>query len=617
MSQQASNSDSNNNLNFRITSFLEITDSVFYLIFKSDTSKSFFSNKWHALLGFSPTDVTDPLKEKFKLVVNDFIEVYEQKWTEFQSTNRITFKYQIQQAGTGKLVWLEEEVLKKTDPETQEEVWVGSIRDISGTEFYKQYISESEQRFKSIADYTPIMIWVSDENDKIIYHNEEVKRMFGLTDETQVSVGDMSDWVEPEYQQFVIEHWDNKAAKREPINVEMPLKTADGTTRYLALRAIPRFLKNGIFIGYIGTTYDLTREYNFKKQAEQSIENLRINEEKFRNLFENLALGVLEVDANDHILYTNDAFLAICGYKREEIIGKVAKEIFLPDERSQEKLEEQHKWRQKGKSSVYELPVKRKNGQIALTVISGAPVFDANGKVKGSVGIHWDVTKLRAMEKALLDQEIRKEHEIAEARMQAEDQQRHEIGQDLHDGVGQMLAFINMYVGMIRSNGALAEKDLSKLEEVIQKTIGQVRNLSRLLAPPELKDLGLRDSIRELIASCAVMKKPKFKLELYAPEEDYNLNLDKKRMVYRVVQELLNNTFKHAEAENVFLRLHFDKKKFYLHYEDDGQGFDKEKIRKGMGLDSIQSRITFNKGTLQVDSTPGKGSKTIITLPIG
>jgi signal transduction histidine kinase len=233
------------------------------------------------------------------------------------------------------------------------------------------------------------------------------------------------------------------------------------------------------------------------------------------------------------------------------------------------------------------------------------------------VGIHWDITKIREMEIALREQGIRREKDLSEARMQAEDQQRYEIGQDLHDGVGQMLALINMYVGVIRSKGTLTKKELKELEDAIQKTIEQVRNLSRLLAPPELKDIGLRESIRELINSCSIMKKPSFKLEIYPVEDDYNLNMDKKRMVYRVLQELLNNTFKHAEAENVEIKLLFDKKNFYLYYQDDGQGFDQNKIKKGIGLDSIESRIKYHQGTLKLESTPGKGSKTTITLPIG
>ncbi|NDB53910.1 MAG: PAS domain S-box protein, partial [Chitinophagaceae bacterium] len=508
----------------------------------------------------------------------------------------------IQHATNGKLLWLEEEVIKKIDPVSNEEVWVGMIRDISGVEFYKEYIKESEQRFKNITDSLPVMIWVADAQDQIIYTNHEAKKMFGLTDDMKVSVTEMSDWVEPGYKEIVIREWDEKRIKRVPIQVEMELKTAMGSPRYLSLKAVPRFLKNGEFIGYIGATLDLTHENNLKVQAEQTMKALRANEEKFRSLFENLELGVLEVDLNDKILYVNNALSKISGYSQSELVGKIANEIFLPNQESKSQLEAQNKFREQGKSSVYELPLKRKDGSIGKMVISGAPVFDANGNICGSVGIHWDVTKIREMEIALREQEVRREKDLSEARMQAEDQQRYEL--------------INMYIGLIRSNGKLTPKELKDLEDAIQKTIEQVRNLSRLLAPPELKDIGLRESIRELINSCSIMKKPSFKLDIYPVEDDYNLNMDKKRMVYRVVQELLNNTFKHAEAENVELKLYFDKKNFYLHYQDDGQGFDQNKIKKGIGLDSIESRIKYHQGLLKLESSPGKGSKTTITLPI-
>jgi len=192
-----------------------------------------------------------------------------QHWETFQQTGQVSIKYQLQHSITGKQVWIEEVVHKKFDSVANDEVWAGTIRDVSGIEFYKEYIEESERRFKKIADSVPIMIWVSDENDMIIYNNEKARRFFGLKEEDQYSVGDMSKWVADEYQDVVIKEWDNKVAKRESIDVEMPLKTAiSGEYKFLSLRAIPRFLKSGEFIGYIGATYDLTSEYQYKMQAE-------------------------------------------------------------------------------------------------------------------------------------------------------------------------------------------------------------------------------------------------------------------------------------------------------------------------------------------------------------
>ena len=603
---------------FKLNLLLEITDSVHYISYRTQPGKSFYSDRWENIVGFSPHDVADPLAEKAKMVVVDSLAAYEAAWETFQQTGQLSIKYQLQHSITGKQVWIEEVVHKKFDSVANDEVWAGTIRDVSGIEFYKEYIEESERRFKKIADSVPIMIWVSDENNMIIYNNEKARRFFGLKEEDQYSVRDMSKWVADEYQDVVTKEWDNKVAKRESIDVEMPLKTANsGEYKFLSLRAIPRFLKSGEFIGYIGATYDLTSEYQYKMQAETSLATLRTSEEKFRTLFENLELGVLEVDQEDRVIYTNEAFNKMLGYTSEEIQGKIAHALFLAKKEEVKTFEKNNALREKGKGSVYELTIQRKDGILITSVISGAPVFDLQGNVKGSVGIHWDVTKIRSMEKTMLEQEVRKEQELAEARLQAEDQQRYEIGQDLHDGVGQMLVYINMYIGMLKSKGTLTKKELTALEKALQNTIDQVRTLSRLLAPPELKDIGLRESIRELINSCSVMKKPTFRLEIYSPQEDYNLNLSKKRMIYRVVQELLNNTFKHAEADHVTLTLHFDKKNFYLVYEDDGLGFDLQNIRKGIGLDSIQSRIKFHQGALEIKSELGKGSITRISIPIG
>jgi len=119
---------------FKLNLLLEITDAVHYISYRTQPGKSFYSD-------------------------------------------------------TNKRIWIEEVVHKKFDVVANDEVWAGTIRDISGVEFYKEYIEESERRFKKIADSVPIMIWVSDENDVIVYNNEKARQFFGLKEEDQYSVG--------------------------------------------------------------------------------------------------------------------------------------------------------------------------------------------------------------------------------------------------------------------------------------------------------------------------------------------------------------------------------------------------------------------------------------------
>lgn len=597
--------------------FLETSEAAHYLIYKNHPDKNFFSEKWQKLVGFDPYELENPLLEKANLVLIRDVEHYENKWVELESTNRQIIKYQISHPKTGKLLWLEEEVFKKKDPVTQEEILVGAIKDISGIEFYKEYIAESENRFKKITDNIPVMIWISDEEDNLTYYNEKARKFFQLDPSTKRKIGGLEEWIHPDHRERIYEEWDEKANKREPINTELLLKGNDNKYHLLAIHAIPRFLKQGQFVGYIGATYDLTNEYELRLERENAYTALKESEEKYKSLFENMELGILEVDNNDKIQYCNEAFRKIIGYPIEELLGKNASELLLMDAKSKKMMAAEQTIRNKGKESVYEINIQRKNKQTARVIISGVPLFDREGKVRGSVGIHWDVTEIRKMEKALIDEKLKKEQELIEARLQAEDQQRSQIGRDLHDGVGQMLAYIGMYVDTMKSKGNLNPDEFNKLESALQNTLEQVRTLSRTLAPPALQDLGLRDSIRELIASYAILKKPVFELEIYSQREDYNLNLEKKMVVYRILQELLNNTFKYAEAQRVNIRLFFKERKFFMDYSDDGKGYNPETISKGVGLDSMRSRISFYKGTLVLESAPGKGSRAHITLPIG
>lgn len=257
----------------------------------------------------------------------------------------------------------------------------------------------------------------------------------------------------------------------------------------------------------------------------------------------------------------------------------------------------------------------RKSGEIANMIISGAPVLDWSGKIRGSVGIHWDVTRIRSMEKQLIEDRINQEKYILEAKLQAEEDQRSQIGRDLHDGVGQMLAYMSLLLNMMKEKAAYDPEDVDRLGKTVAQTLEQVRTLARTLAPPAIRDLGLRDSVVELIDSYGILTRPVFKLKVYPQSDDKRINLDKKIVVFRVLQELLNNTFKYANADTISIHLYFQKGFFHMDYTDDGKGFDIDKIKKGVGLDSMRSRIAFYKGNIEIRSMPGKGTQTIIQLP--
>jgi PAS domain S-box-containing protein len=511
---------------------------------------------------------------------------------------------------------LQEEILKKHDTLSDQEVWAGTITDISEPEFFKQYISESEKRFKNITEGLPIIIWVTDENDYITYFNKKAEDFFDIKKGDRLSLSAFGEAIHPAEQEESKKEWRRLKMLKQPIHAELLVRDRTGKERYLATKALPRILPNGHFVGYIAATYDLSKEFEYKKEMEAAYRLLQSSEQKYRSLFENMQLGVLEVDQQENILYANDAFLKITGYQFDDIKGKVAGELFCGDKESKEILSKQQKIRQQGIESAYEIQLRRKNNELATVIISGAPLFDKSGLVRGSVGIHWDVTEVRNLEKRLHEEKLTKEKELTEAKLQAEEEQRTQIGRDLHDGVGQVLAYLSLRLGLARMKSSTHAEELQELEQSARSALEQVRLLSRTLAPPALRDLGLRDAVIELVDSYDIIKKPVIKLKIYRQTEDYNLSLEKKVMVYRIIQELLANSLKYAQASNIYIELFFRNNAFHFQFSDDGIGFDLSKVKKGIGLESIQSRVAFYKGKVTLSAKPGKGNKVIIQLPL-
>ncbi|MEY4778070.1 MAG: hypothetical protein RIS13_818, partial [Bacteroidota bacterium] len=339
------------------------------------------------------------------------------------------------------------------------------------------------------------------------------------------------------------------------------------------------------------------------------------NEAKYRNLFSNMNLGIMEVDNDERILYVNPSFERISGYSQDELLGNKADTIFLNELSEKEIYLQEQRNRQYGKEGLYEIQIKKKHGELATWIISGAPTFDLKGKVRGSIGIHWDVTEIRNLETKILFESVQKEKELMEARLQAEEEQRDVIGRDLHDGVGQMLAYISVYFNILKEKETISVDDIEKAQTTIKKTIDEVRRLSRNLAPPAIKDLGFRETLIELIGSYSIIPKPSFKLKIYKGKDPEKFLYEHKIMMFRVLQELSSNTFKYANANKVDITIEQNKKGMQMLYKDDGIGFEMATVKKGIGLKSILSRVEFYGGDVKIKTNPGEGIEVFINLP--
>lgn len=190
--------------------------------------------------------------------------------------------------------------------------------------------------------------------------------------------------------------------------------------------------------------------------------------------------------------------------------------------------------------------------------------------------------------------------------IEGQEQERSRIAKELHDGIVQDLTVLKMEM---RQQNEFLESS-AKLDKITK----EVRELSYQMMPVTLREMGLVAALEELLHRSLSKNGIAFEFEHF----NYDQRLSEKIEVsiYRICQELLNNVLKHAGASQVSVVLRKSESNLTLIFEDNGKGFDVETSKKGIGLESLNSRIAFLNGNLEIDSSEQKGTTAFIRIPI-
>jgi signal transduction histidine kinase len=178
-----------------------------------------------------------------------------------------------------------------------------------------------------------------------------------------------------------------------------------------------------------------------------------------------------------------------------------------------------------------------------------------------------------------------------------------------------VLTTTKLYLDLALTNSELNEELVRKSLLNINNVIQEIRHLSRSLMDPSIDDLGLTDSIKDLIENIHLTQKININL-LIEDDVEHWLDATQKLTLFRIIQESLNNVLRHAKASTVAISLGKENALIVLLIRDDGVGFQPEKTRKGAGLKNIKNRIYLINGTLQLESSPGNGCSLKIQFPI-
>jgi len=203
----------------------------------------------------------------------------------------------------------------------------------------------------------------------------------------------------------------------------------------------------------------------------------------------------------------------------------------------------------------------------------------------------------------------------AQAMLHGQETERRRLARDLHDGLGGMLATVRLYLASAGQRSNLPAEPAHLLTQAVahlDSTISELRQVARNLMPEALLTFGLSQALHDLAAARPLAEGPQVQVQLYGLDERLPPPLEVE--VYRLVQELLANARRHARAQQVLVQLMRHGSELQLVVEDNGCGFDLAAPRAGVGLRSVQARVQYLGGTLDVQSRPGHGTTVNIEL---
>ena len=232
----------------------------------------------------------------------------------------------------------------------------------------------------------------------------------------------------------------------------------------------------------------------------------------------------------------------------------------------------------------------------------------------GAVVMHIDISALRKLEEERLQNKLLEQKKITRAMIQGQENERNQLGQELHDNISQLLAAIRMKLSFHQAKSAVKIPVIADCIQNLEEAVKETRNLSHRMLMPRFKESSFVDTLRELALNYSLQHR---KVELDASGfSEKNIPPVILETLYRIAQEQMNNIEKHAKATIVTLAVATSKRQTSMLIKDNGVGFDTKKKRKGMGLTNILNRAESFNGSVKIVAEPGKGCSVLIIIPL-
>lgn len=248
-------------------------------------------------------------------------------------------------------------------------------------------------------------------------------------------------------------------------------------------------------------------------------------------------------------------------------------------------------------------------------LLSGATIMAYFNRRKRRIAEEQTKAAYLEIDGLLKDQQLQTTY----AKLEGQDEERIRIAQDLHDRVGSILSTVMLYFKGFDTKLDAIQSDnqgqLVKANELLDKAVVEVRKISQNIHSGTLTKFGLEAELNALADILKASNHIKVKVVTYGMEERLPVSMEIK--VYRIIQELVSNVLKHANATEIVIQVNLFKDVLNVSVEDDGKGFDLEEAKKknSMGLKNIESRVHALHGSIIIDSVKGRGTAVLIDIP--
>ncbi len=383
------------------------------------------------------------------------------------------------------------------------------------------------------------------------------------------------------------------------------------------LKALPIRIELDDQYGLITTYNNISAIYNDKKEYQNalsySLKSLSLAEElksgsKLRKVYKDVSHGYKELKDYEKALYYHEKY-------------SILNDSIFSEESARQIVEMQAKYESEKKDLILSKQtlelnknqLEIKNQKMQRNILIGSFLL-----LILLTYLFYNRYKLKQKEERQRDL-IHQQESRSRAIIEAEEKERIRIAQELHDGIGQQLSAVKLNMSSLQSSlgNSNAEHQLllQNAIEIIDESVNEVRTVSHNMMPNALIKSGLGIAVREFLNRISSTDKLKIELEINGLNE--RLESTTETILFRVLQEIVNNMIKHSEASVVNIQLIRYGDELTMMIEDNGVGFDPDNIKSdGIGLKNIRSRIEYLNGTVHFDSRPGKGTTISIEVPL-